>query len=428
MAPPKGGYAPNLDKFLDSLKGPVDTSVEFLIALLKRRQIKGSEPCAVATARILLQVVAKEKWTDVDQLIERIRVVGTRLVAAQPRELVIGNVVKRVLRLIRDEAMEDRNEAGGDSSPASPASMLPTPIVESIPDVKPFRPPTLNSLGSFARTQSMFSLLADPDVAPPLWSNGTTPAAASGTSTPLSRTALSQATNISALRSEVIDGIEEIMDEIKQVDDQVQTYADIIIHPGNYILVYQPSRTVQKFLTRCKRKFNVLLVVDPSTATSTEDLYASFRKSLVAGGSTVVKVMNTGLMAYMPRVNKVILEARAITATGEVVVDSGAASIARAARQQGRTVIVVGGVYKLSPDSQANQTIEWGDPSKYVNFSDGQMVGHVKVKNAVSESVPEADTYLTNLGANSKEYLHVIIEDHYKEEDIGLDLYGTIRK
>lgn len=274
----------------------------------------------------------------------------------------------------------------------------------------------------------MFNILSDPDATPPQWANGT-PLASSGASTPLGHL---QSTNVSALRSEVIDGIEEILDEIKQVDDQLQAYSDIVIHPGDYILIHKPSRTVQKFLTRSKRKFTVFLVTDASTLITTDDPYAAFRKSLVASGSTVVSVLNTGVMAYMSKVNKVLLSARAITANGGVSVESGAAVIARAARAQGRTVIVLGGVYKLSPDSQANQDLatEWGDPSKYVNFADGRMVSGVGVKSAVSEFVPAelVDTYITNLGSHSRDHLHAIVNDHYKEADISVDLYGKIRK
>ncbi|KAJ3493747.1 hypothetical protein NLG97_g4536 [Lecanicillium saksenae] len=97
------GYAPDLDKLIKSLKGqPLDASVESLLSLLKRRQIKGSEPCAIATAHILLQVVARSKWQDVDVLIDNVSQVGRRLVKAQPTELAIGNIVRRVLGLIRD--------------------------------------------------------------------------------------------------------------------------------------------------------------------------------------------------------------------------------------------------------------------------------------------------------------------------------------
>ncbi|KAI0811916.1 initiation factor 2 subunit family protein [Xylaria sp. FL0064] len=431
MSTQRGGYTPSLEKFLDSLKSrPVQASVELLISLLRRRQIKGAEASATATAHILLQVVARDKWANVDQLLGRIQLIGRKLVAAQPHELAIGNIVRRVLGLIRDEAEEDRNDASTDSPrPASPP--VPAPSHASSPP-KPVRPPNLSSLGSFARTQSMFNLLSDPNVFPPTGSNASTPGQLSGASTPILNP---QPTNVSALRSEVIDGIQEIMDEIKMVDEQVQAYADIFIHPGDYILVYQPSRTVQKFLTRAaaKRKFTVFLVVDPSSAaTGPDSQYASLVKSMVSNGSSIITVLNAGLMAYMSRVDKVILGARAITAQGGVIVDAGAAAIARAARERRRTVIVLGGVYKLSPESKLlpESQIEWGDASKHVNFTKGDLVSPVKVKNAVSEFLPadQVDTYITNLGAHAQENLHTIIADHYKEEDINFDLYGRVQR
>ena len=52
--------------------------------------------------------------TDVPKLIDKVQQVGRRLVAAQPKELAVGNIVRRILGLIRDEAEEDRDgEAGG---------------------------------------------------------------------------------------------------------------------------------------------------------------------------------------------------------------------------------------------------------------------------------------------------------------------------
>ncbi|KAI1332605.1 initiation factor 2 subunit family protein [Xylariaceae sp. FL0255] len=424
MAISRGGHTPGLEKFLDTLKGrPVEASVELLISLLKRRQIKGSEPCAIATAHILLQVVARDKWADVNQLLGRIQTIGRRLVTAQPYELVIGNIVRRVLGLIRDEASEDRNDASTDSPNTTNTNGAPASEVNS--PVKLTRPGAISSLGSFARTQSMFNLMADSVNTPP-WSNASTPKQGSGTSTPMTT---AQATNVHSLRSEVIDGIEEIMDEIKQVDEQIQTYADTWIHPGDYILVYQPLKTVQKFLSRAasKRKYTLLLAVDPSVDPTSGDQYASLRKSLTANGSAVITVMNASLMVYMSRVNKVILGSRAITAHGGVVVDGGVAAIARAARRWQRTVIVLGGVYGLSPESEVSpkQQTEWGDPSSYVNFADGYMVSDVTVKHVVSEFVPAdfVDTYITNLGAHTRDNLHTIIADHYKDEDIEFDLY-----
>lgn len=66
------------------------------------------------------------KTSDPLKLIERVQTVGRRLVAAQPREMVVGNVVRRVLGLIRDEAEDDHeaefalSEAGSESQPQTP--------------------------------------------------------------------------------------------------------------------------------------------------------------------------------------------------------------------------------------------------------------------------------------------------------------------
>ena len=54
------------------------------------------------------------KVTDVTRLIERVQQVGQKLAAAQPKELAVGNIIRRVLGLIRDESEEDRDgEASG---------------------------------------------------------------------------------------------------------------------------------------------------------------------------------------------------------------------------------------------------------------------------------------------------------------------------
>jgi len=60
------------------------------------------------------------------KLIERVQSVGRRLIAAQPREMVVGNIVRRVLGLIREEAEGDHDaefalsEAGSESLPQTP--------------------------------------------------------------------------------------------------------------------------------------------------------------------------------------------------------------------------------------------------------------------------------------------------------------------
>ncbi|KAK3186868.1 GCD complex subunit gcd7 [Lecanicillium sp. MT-2017a] len=446
------GYAPDLEKFLKSLKGqPLDASVDHLLALLKRRQIKGSEPCAIATAHILLQVVARSKWHNVETLIANVCRVGRRLVEAQPNELAIGNIVRRVLGLIRDEANEDRNDVASETQSDSPAPVpvppAPTPAspapisrqdsggelaASSGVSTPRTRPVLGTSHSTVGLPKTLFHLLAaEPDTEGE--SVGGSPFRGSGTSTPT--TVKWNYSQIHALRSEVIDGIEEIKDEISQVDDQIAAMADVQIHPGDHVLVHRPSSTVERFVLRAaqKRKFTVFLAIEAPRkpeADGEEGPHATFRKKLAASGITVINIMNSGLTAYMSRVDKVILGAKAIVANGGVVAVAGSAAIARAAKEHGNAVMVLAGVYKLSPENPFadDSLIEWGSSASFVNFADGAMVNNVDIRSALTEMVPAKfiDTYITNLGTHSRDHLSSLIADHYKDEDTNFHLDDDI--
>ncbi|KAK0619247.1 hypothetical protein B0T14DRAFT_431279 [Immersiella caudata] len=428
MAPSQTTYSPSMEKLVKSLKGQtLEASIESFIYLLKRRQVKGDD-CADATAHILRQVVAKSKWSDVDQLLSRVQTVGSRLAKAAPHEPIIGNIVRRVMGLIRDEASEDRNADDFGSEAASDIQSLATAIAPPShsgppqrPGPVPFRPPPLTSVASFhiAKPKSMFNLLSVVETA-----ESTITAA----STPLSQAA---PTSIHALRSEVLDGIEEIMDEISQADDQIAGFADIQIFPGDYVLAYLPSRTVERFLVKAaaKRKFTVFLVSleNPNTTTG-EAPYAALRKKLSSSGVKTISIASNGLMAYMARINKVVFSARVVYQNGGLLVDSGASVAAQAAKAHSKPVIALGGVYKFCPEDPSDEIAgEAGDSSTYVSYAEGLKLDSLEVENTVADYVPPelVDVYLTNLGPQTRHHLAAIMADHYKPEDVGFSFLSN---
>ncbi|KAI9642933.1 GCD complex subunit gcd7 [Ciborinia camelliae] len=445
-----GGYAPNLGAYLKSLKGqPVESSIENLVSLLKRRQIKNSRSCATATAHLLLQVVAKQRWTDVTKVLERIRKVGQRLIEAQPREMAVGNIVRRVLGMIRDEAKEDRIE---DFSDSASTSQIGSPRREGFSDVglprvgtfspSP-RPPLTTSHTSYPAQhgvpvqQSMFNLLS---AAP---SPASTPP---GTASPHGRAVVDMislankmASTTRDLKAEIISGIEEIIDELDQVDDQIASYAQEQISEKEVILTHGSSRSVQKFLLKAaeKRKFTVVVTESyPNHHSTTHTTVTgkakqdtdgdldteAFLKPLSAAGITVILVPDAAIFAIMSRVNKVILATHSVIANGGLVAAAGARIIAKAAKFHKVSVIVVSGVYKLSPEYpfEFESLIEYGDPGNAVGFEDGEFVDKVEVDNPLFDYVPPdlVDFYITNLGTHAPSYLYRIVADHYKSEDI----------
>jgi translation initiation factor eIF-2B subunit beta len=483
--------APSLSTFLKSLKQKdIESSIELFVSLLQRRQIKNSRPCALATCQLLLRVVAGERTRDAQALIKRIRNVGRRLVAAQPREMAVGNIVRRVLGVIREvvEADQDQSAASDDTSIASPTAptsqasrntaqrpgisstissfsplhhggalphdMLPrpmssgdsTPLAQSSIDLLEQRTTLGAASPSYAAqgpapVTSLFGLFSTPQGATPA---GTPP---TGTQSPVSKPSLRASTTKDSpltdskldIKAEVIDGIKELLDELEVVDSQIAESALDHIHSNEIILTHTSSQTVQKFLAAAARKRKFTLVhaeaypndhlathatilnggrrIDADTA---DDVW----KPLTAMGITVILIPDSAIFALMSRINKVILAPHTVLANGSLIAASGAATIARAARAHRVPVVVLSGVYKLSPvyPFDTAELIEFGDPGKVVPFHDGEFMDGVDVVNPLFDHVEAdlVDLYITNLGAHAPSYLYRIVADHYRVEDVDL--------
>lgn len=402
-----------------------------------------------------MRVVARYKWTtDVNMLLEHIQEVGQRLQEAQPKELVVGNIVRRVLGLIRDELKEERHEdvsdSGSNSKGGSPRrdtngnkehiSMSPLRQNEllsadlpglnedgtiqasnrqTLQESQP-RPALITSHTSYAvltglpAQQSMFNLLSatvSPLETPPGNQN-----------VQMNAKQLTQRINTSTLdlKAEIINGIEEIIDELMQVDEQIAAYALDHIHSNEIILTHSSSRTVQTFLLKAaeKRKFTVIHV--ESYPNDHEETHATvmgsvqgdidggdemssdaFQKPLTKAGVTVILITDAAVFALMSRVNKVILATHVVIANGGLVAAAGARIIAKAAHKHRTPVIVLSGVYKLSPEYpyEVESLIEYGDTGKIINYEDGDLVEKLDVDNPLFDYVPPelVDLYITNL-------------------------------
>ena len=67
------------------------------------RQITGSNRTAIETANLLRTVISNSRWSNAASLIQLIREIAVRIIKAQPIEFAVGNIIRRVLHLIREE-------------------------------------------------------------------------------------------------------------------------------------------------------------------------------------------------------------------------------------------------------------------------------------------------------------------------------------
>ncbi|TID25472.1 hypothetical protein CANINC_002950 [Pichia inconspicua] len=351
----------------------LEVLIDTFIFKLKRRQVTGSYNVAIATCQFLMKVTSTSRWHNGFQLIQLIRDIGLRLTEAQPREFAVGNIVRRVLAIIRDELS------------------------------------TLQSSNEIATTSvsaSMFQLLIT-HKEPENVINGS-----------------SKSNEKSDLRSVIIQGIRDLMDEIQSVHENIELMTVDLIHDNEILLTPTPgSQTVLNFLLKAslKRKFTVLITENyPNDI----ELCHRFAKKLADANIESVIIPDSAVFAVMSRVGKVLIGTRSVFVNGGCVTAAGVATVCECAKEHRTPVFTVAGLYKFSPcyPFDRNSLIEVGNSGKVLPYEDSKLVGKCEVSNPLYDYVPpeHIDIYITNIGGFSPNFIYRIILDNYNTDDVDL--------
>ena len=402
-----------------------------------------------------------------ERLIQRVKEVGKKLINAAPHEPAVGNIVRRVLSIIREEDEEDATgQRGGDDSSSmadetespmdvshfrSPMShVLPNGLSSSSPSpqrgLSVARPALLTSRTGAGETTSrpitsMFSINAHPTMRH--LGGLDSPSTRSGAATPQ----LGGSGTLPNLRPEVIHGIKEIIDEINAADDEIAAASLDQIYPQETIFTYSSSLTVQRFLLRAaaKRKFTViqaeaypnnhrqthaLVTGDQDVIAEDEDNLPndSLSKTLTSAGITVVVIPDSAIFAVMSRASKVILDAHAVLEDGSLVAAAGSKAVVKAAKFHRVPVMVLAATYKLSPAYPYDpfKLIEYGEGGKVLPSQDGELQKglDVGVTNPLFDFVEaeDIDLFVTNQvpAVVSPGYLYRVVREQYDEQDMEL--------
>ncbi|PKI85477.1 GCD complex subunit gcd7 [Malassezia vespertilionis] len=415
-------------------------SVKELSMQLRRQQLSGTEVIAEATAKIIRGVVSSAKYWRLEELMRMIRIVGRYLQDSLPSDPVIGNITRRILFLLREEARAAAHLEGGaekatphpsvaqslaalslsPSAPSSPATSIHTsrPV-----DVKPISARSfsisdlVNPNAAHAAALSHFSIdhvgSSMHDALSELDSD-------SDSEQPKPQGASSHAYQLKPL---LIQAIQELIDEIESADVNIAKDAKDHIHSGEVILTLGASSTVRSFL-RSAAKHRKFITVIPESAPSFNG--HALARSLSSAGLSVLLVPDSNLYALMPRVSKVILGARCVLANGGILSSIGAKSIAMAAREHSTPIVALAGVYKISPDwtwvgperlAGGNQ----GPVNQVVNYASSNVLAeYADIVNPLWDLVSpnELDLIITNVGEHPPSYVYRLIQENYHEEDL----------
>ena len=387
------------------------------------RQITGSNRTAIETASLLRTVISNSRWSTAASLIQLIREIAVRIIKAQPIEFAVGNIIRRVLHLIREEYRTNCSGAGStgisfiNETLAVHQSSLGDEILRSNSPMEDdlsftaFKAGAFNgyssgvslnstsqSLGRSMNDSSMYNLLADKteesvDYSRPLY----------------------------ALKQLVIQGLNELIDELETVESNIASQSLEYIHNNEVIMTIGKSNTVAQFLINAARKRQFQVIVAEAAPN-----YGGHQmvKILAAAGIEALLIPDASVYALMARVNKVIIGCHAVTANGGLIAMAGSEMVAAAARHYSIPVCVVTGMYKLSPVYPENHDSFnlFGPPDAVLPFDQANLIDKVNVINPCFDYVPphHVNLFVTNVGGHPPSYIYRLLGELYDQEDYKL--------
>eukprot|EP00195_Chlamydomonas_chlamydogama_P013700 CAMPEP_0202895266 /NCGR_PEP_ID=MMETSP1392-20130828/4501_1 /ASSEMBLY_ACC=CAM_ASM_000868 /TAXON_ID=225041 /ORGANISM="Chlamydomonas chlamydogama, Strain SAG 11-48b" /LENGTH=487 /DNA_ID=CAMNT_0049580215 /DNA_START=51 /DNA_END=1514 /DNA_ORIENTATION=- len=349
----------------------VAETVEEYCTQLRRRQIEGSMPCAKRTAEIMRLLVTNQKHADASSVIDDVRSVGHKLQAAKPVELAIGNIVRRVLHMIREEEQHDelsssamsfavtKQDTQKQSGPSllSQALRLPSSSARIFPFNRAVSLSNLLDVGIEELEELVEKVGGEAAVAEAF-------EAESHASTKKKQKSVPQWKN----KQHIIEAINELIDELDNIQQSITVQGVEHIHANEVILTFGMSDTTYLFLKEASKKREFQVVV--AEGAPKYDGHIMARKLSDAGIQTTL-IADCAVFAMMARVNKVLVGAHAVLANGGVVGTVGMHMVALAAKKHSIPFVVLVGLHKLSPLFPHDPDLAFNDfksPADVVDF------------------------------------------------------------
>jgi translation initiation factor eIF-2B subunit beta len=339
---------------------------------LKRRQTTSAYGNAKQTIDLLRKIVGSKAWKVTSELLLLVRAYGCHLIAADPLQFNVGNVVRRVLFIIREEfAAACKFERPGE-------------LDESKQDSSQSR-------------VSLSNLLVEGEV---------------------EKMDYTQQYDV---RGPIIEAIKELLDELDVLYKNVSEQAINHIHADETIMTFGKSELTKQFLLEAAKKRTIEVFVAEAAPMCDGQQMA---KELAEAGIKTTLINDAAIFALMSRMHKVIIGTHAVMANGGLTCATGGHALALAAKQHSVPLVVLAGLHQLCPQYPFDQDTfnELASPMSILDVCGDQLslaAGDVEVVNPIFDYVPPdlIDLHLTNFGAHNPSYIYRLLAEYYHPDD-----------
>lgn len=402
------------------------------------------------TVNLLRHMIGSTAWKTAAELLLLLRGLGRELqAAAGAREPATGNMVRRIMAAVREEAMREAQEAAAAVHNINNNDLLSPTTAAAANAVNA----ESSAGGGRLSLQSMLWALPEqhhhPVRSTSSSSGGNTMSGRPSSSRHLTTTttgaqrqeSLASEEEMKAghdcyypvsfyvsrpnLKAAVMEACQEIMTDLEDLHRNINEQVTNHIHAGEIILTCGSSKTVEMALKAAygaKKQQNPFTVI---VCGGNDDGSGDMARHLAAAGMETTLIEHAAIFAVMARVHKVLLPAHAVLANGGLVsASSGCNLVALAAHQRSVPVVCVTGLFKLCPvypheGQDTLQELVSPVPGVVADFDELEAFDRVELVNPLHDYIEPklVSLYITNVGSFQPSFIYRLLAENYHSDD-----------
>ncbi|XP_012530757.1 translation initiation factor eIF-2B subunit beta isoform X2 [Monomorium pharaonis] len=227
--------------------------------------------------------------------------------------------------------------------------------------------------------------------------------------------------SIPYLKASVIEHINEFETEVETCAENITRQAPKHIHSNEIIMTIGKSKLVEEFFKKAaaSRAFEII-VAEGGPSLSGQEMAVNLAKAKIK----TTLISDVAIFAMMSRVNKVIIGTHTVMANGGLQAISGTHIVAQAAKHYSVPVLVLLPLYKLAPlyhysgkQSGFNSLVSPMDG--VIHSANAPLLERIQTYNPMFDYVPPdlVTLFISNTGGNAPSYVYRLLSELYNPDD-----------
>ena len=361
---------------------------------IRKKEYESSTKISIETAKLLKDIIQysieNKLVTHHEDLLNLIRNLGKSFISMDQLQFSIGNIVKRILFIIREEV--DKLISFRENNSDSKSNLKKLSNVTSLNLLTDYK-----NIKMMTRKDSKIEEDQEKKISE-----------------------TNKEKKSPEIKKKKKQNIEELISELETTSDIIKEKANEHINDNDIILTANHSDQLEDFFIECSKTKKFKVIVSKSSPKLNGYIQA---KNLIKNGIDTTLIEDTGIYSIMPKITKVIIGTRAIVANGGLISYNGIYNLCLFANMFNIPVIVVGGTFKLTPlyvfgydtyNEFLSPDVIFG---KNVKFNGD--IGNIRFNVPGYDYVhPELITiFITNYGSQNPTNIYRLFMELYSQED-----------